>query len=54
MSKKNKNSNKRFEKSVEEDLICEIQKLRAENAYLKKYNALIREKKELQTKRKQK
>ena len=33
----------KLEKKVEEDLIAEIQRLRAENAYLKKLNALVAE-----------
>jgi transposase-like protein len=32
-----------FDKKVDEDLIGEIQRLRAENAYLKKLNALVAE-----------
>ena len=32
-----------MEKKVEEDLIAEVQRLRAENAYLKKLNALVAE-----------
>jgi transposase-like protein len=32
-----------FDKKVEEDLIGEVQRLRAENAYLKKLNALVTE-----------
>lgn len=31
----------KLEKKVEEDLIAEVQRLRAENAYLKKLNALV-------------
>jgi len=31
------------EKKIEEDLIAEVQRLRAENAYLKKLNALVAE-----------
>ena len=31
------------DKQVEEDLIAEVQRLRAENAYLKKLNALVAE-----------
>lgn len=33
----------KLEKKVEEDLIAEVQRLRAENAYLKKLNALVAE-----------
>lgn len=33
----------KFKKEVEEDLIDEVQRLRAENAYLKKLNALVSE-----------
>lgn len=33
----------KLEKKVEEDLIAEVQCLRAENAYLKKLNALVAE-----------
>ena len=32
-----------LKKEVEEDLIAEVQRLRAENAYLKKLNALVSE-----------
>ena len=32
---------KKLSKEVEEDLIAEVQRLRAENAYLKKLNALV-------------
>lgn len=32
-----------LDKKVEEDLIAEVQRLRMENAYLKKLNALVRE-----------
>ena len=34
----------KLNKEVEEDLIAEVQRLRAENAYLKKLNALVSEK----------
>ena len=34
----------KFAKKVEEDLIAEVQRLRAENDYLKKLNALVLEK----------
>ena len=33
----------KLDKTVEEDLIAEVQRLRAENAYLKKLNALVAE-----------
>ncbi len=33
----------KMKKEVEEDLIAEVQRLRAENAYLKKLNALVAE-----------
>ena len=33
----------KLKKEVEEDLISEVQRLRAENAYLKKLNALVSE-----------
>ena len=33
----------KMKKEVEEDLIAEVQRLRAENAYLKKLNALVSE-----------
>ena len=33
----------KMKKKVEEDLIAEVQRLRAENAYLKKLNALVAE-----------
>lgn len=33
----------KIKKEVEEDLIAEVQRLRAENAYLKKLNALVSE-----------
>ena len=33
----------KLKKKVEEDLIAEVQRLRAENAYLKKLNALVSE-----------
>ena len=33
----------KFDKKVDEDLIAEVQRLRAENAYLKKLNALVAE-----------
>lgn len=33
----------KLDKKIEEDLIAEVQRLRAENDYLKKLNALVRE-----------
>lgn len=33
----------KIKKDIEEDLIAEVQRLRAENAYLKKLNALVAE-----------
>ena len=33
----------KIKKDIEEDLIAEVQRLRAENAYLKKLNALVSE-----------
>lgn len=55
----NKNMSKKpkppkISKKTEEDLITEVQRLRAENAYLKKYNALVQEKKDLEAARKRK
>lgn len=44
----------KISKKTEEDLIAEVQRLRAENAYLKKYNALVQEKKDLEAARKRK
>ncbi len=54
MTKKAKDPAKKMEEQFEEDLIAEVQRLRAENAYLKKCNALIQEKRDLQAKKKQK
>lgn len=45
-------NNKNISKETEEDLIAEVQRLRAENAYLKKYNALVQEKQSLRVKKK--
>ena len=42
-----------LDKKVEEDLIAEVQRLRAENAYLKKLNALVSERELRERKRKQ-
>lgn len=42
----------KLKKEVEEDLIAEVQRLRAENAYLKKLNALVAERVRQEKKRK--
>jgi transposase len=42
----------KLDKQVEEDLIAEVQRLRAENDYLKKLNALVLEEEQLNRKRK--
>ena len=42
----------KVKKEVEEDLIAEVQRLRAENAYLKKLNALVSERVRQEKKRK--
>lgn len=42
----------KLDKKVEEDLIGEVQRLRAENAYLKKLNALVSERVRQEKKRK--
>ena len=36
-------ASKKLKQEVEEDLLAEVQRLRAENAYLKKLNALVAE-----------
>ena len=41
--KSSKPKKKKLEKTVEEDLIAEVQRLRMENEYLKKLNALVQE-----------
>jgi transposase len=41
--KSGKPKNKKLDKTVEEDLIAEVQRLRMENEYLKKLNALVQE-----------
>lgn len=40
-----------FPKAVEEDLLAEVQRLRAENAYLKKLQALVLERERSQKKK---
>ena len=42
----------KLKKEVEEDLIAEVQRLRAENDYLKKLNALVAERERQERKRK--
>jgi transposase-like protein len=42
----------KLDKKVEEDLIAEVQRLRAENDYLKKLNALVIEEERLSKRRK--
>lgn len=42
----------KLNKKVEEDLISEVQRLRAENAYLKKLNALVAERERQEKKHK--
>ncbi len=42
----------KLKKDIEEDLIAEVQRLRAENAYLKKLNALVAERVRQEKKRK--
>ena len=44
---------RKLPKKVEEDLIAEVQRLRAENAYLKKLNALVTKRVRQEKKRKQ-
>ena len=43
---------KRLKPEVEQDLLAEVQRLRAENAYLKKLNALVAERVRQEKKRK--
>ncbi len=43
---------KKLKPEVEEDLLAEVQRLRAENAYLKKLNALVAERVRQEKKRK--
>lgn len=42
----------KMDKKVEEDLIAEVQRLRMENAYLKKLNALVQQREEFEKKTK--
>ena len=48
----NKGRPKNLGKQTEEDLIAEVQRLRMENAYLKKLNALVQEREKSETKTK--
>ena len=41
--KSSKPKKRKLDKTVEEDLIAEVQRLRMENEYLKKLNALVQE-----------
>ena len=45
-------TSKQLKPEVEEDLLAEVQRLRAENAYLKKLNALVAERVRQEKKRK--
>lgn len=45
---------RKLEKNIEEDLLQEVQRLRMENDYLKKLNALVRQKEILKQKTKRK
>ena len=47
----NKSRPQQFPKEVEEDLLAEVQRLRAENAYLKKLQALVLERERRQQKK---
>ena len=49
----NKGRHPKLEKKLEENLIEEVQRLRAEVAYLKKLNALVQEREHLEKRRKQ-
>lgn len=53
MSKASKDKKPKLEKETKEDLIAEVQRLRMENEYLKKLNALIQEKEKSAKKTKQ-
>lgn len=50
--RKSTEQTKKMPKEVEEDLLTEVQRLRAENAYLKKLNALVAERVRQEKKRK--
>ena len=50
----NKGRPRQLPKEVEEDLLAEVQRLRAENEYLKKLNALVQERIERENGKKQK
>ncbi len=50
--RKSTEQTKKMPKEVEEDLLAEVQRLRAENAYLKKLNALVAERVRQEKKRK--
>ena len=43
---------KKLDKNIEEDLIDEVQRLRMENEYLKKLNALVQERIKRENKKK--
>ena len=47
----NKGAPQKFPKNVEEDILAELQRLRAENAYLKKLQALVLERERHQKKK---
>lgn len=50
--RKNTGQPRKLPKDIEEDLLAEVQRLRAENAYLKKLNALVAERVRQEKKRK--